>query len=205
MSRRNATLALAAALAIIAASGTLDAQGRVLPVPKSSFNAAPSTTPVPRRPQPRIFPYQGYWGGYSPYLPYLPYVTYPTYFSPVATQPADTSPAVQRKNQELLSEVQRLTREVEQIRKEQNEQAIVLPPFPVPPPQAAAKAAAKSKVLVFRDGHRLAFENYALTGRAVWILDDGGPAQVPLSELDLDATEQQNRGTNLKFPRPSTK
>ena len=57
-------------------------------------------------------------------------------------------------------------------------------------------------VLVFKDGHQVETQNYAIIGDTLYDMTPGHSRKVPLSELDLNATAQQNedRGTDFKVP-----
>lgn len=57
-------------------------------------------------------------------------------------------------------------------------------------------------VLIFRDGHQMEIANYAIVGDTLFDLTPGHPRRVPLSELDVNATQKQNedRGTDFKLP-----
>src|ERR1700683_5167807 len=57
-------------------------------------------------------------------------------------------------------------------------------------------------VLVFKDGHQLEVENYAIVGNTLFDLTEGHRRKVPLADLDLTATLKQNddRGTDFHLP-----
>lgn len=57
-------------------------------------------------------------------------------------------------------------------------------------------------VLVFRDGHQLEIANYAIVGDTLYDLTPGHARRVPLSQLDMNATQKQNddRGTDFRLP-----
>jgi hypothetical protein len=104
-------------------------------------------------------------------------------------------------NSNLEYEIQRLTQEVEQLRRDQVERE--LPPDPQPSPQITASppTPAPPRTLVFRDGRRLTIHNYAIVGQMLWVMDENS-TKIPLAELDIDATERENRGLGLRLPRP---
>lgn len=68
--------------------------------------------------------------------------------------------------------------------------------------QPEPEPAAPSTVLVFRDGHQLEIANYAIVGDTLFDLTPGHSRRVPLSELDVNATQKQNddRGTDFRLP-----
>ncbi len=57
-------------------------------------------------------------------------------------------------------------------------------------------------ILVFRDQHREEIGNYAIVGQNLWNLSAQPRRRVPLSSLDLIATEQANddRGVTFRLP-----
>lgn len=71
------------------------------------------------------------------------------------------------------------------------------PPSPAPPQPET--------VLVFKDGHQLEVENYAIVGSTLYDLTEGHRRRIGLSELDLVATAKQNddRGTDFRVPSGS--
>jgi hypothetical protein len=57
-------------------------------------------------------------------------------------------------------------------------------------------------LLVFKDGHQLEINNYAIVGATLYDMTPGHRSRVALAELDLDATVKQNndRGVDFKLP-----
>ncbi len=55
-------------------------------------------------------------------------------------------------------------------------------------------------VLVFRDGHRMEIQNYAIVGQTLWVFEERVATKILLSDLDLDATQRENRGSGLRLP-----
>lgn len=70
-------------------------------------------------------------------------------------------------------------------------------------PEAAAAADQPETVLIFKDGHQLEVENYAIVGNTLYDLTDGRRHKIPLSDLDLDATTKQNGDRGIDFQLPS--
>lgn len=58
-------------------------------------------------------------------------------------------------------------------------------------------------VLVFKDGHQIEVENYAIVGSTLYDLSEGHRRKIPLSDLDLDATTEQNDRRGIDFQIPS--
>jgi hypothetical protein len=84
-----------------------------------------------------------------------------------------------------------------------------------PPPHAATSADASTAdasadpdppqqptVLVFKDGRKLEVGNYAIVGQMLFDLTPGHPRKIPLSELDLEATRQQDEERGITFQLP---
>jgi len=72
-------------------------------------------------------------------------------------------------------------------------------------PAAPAEAAAEQStptVLVFKDGHQLEVENYAIVGTTLYDLTEGHRRKVALAELDLTATSKQNDDRGIDFHLP---
>jgi hypothetical protein len=59
--------------------------------------------------------------------------------------------------------------------------------------------------LVFKDGHQIEIENYAIVSQTLYDLTPGHPRKIALADLDLSATEKQNddRGITFRLP-PAT-
>lgn len=68
------------------------------------------------------------------------------------------------------------------------------PPPPEPPQDPTT--------LIFKDGHTMEVENYAIVGATLFDLTSGHPRKVALADLDLAATQKQNdeRGVNFQLP-----
>ncbi|HXZ40003.1 MAG TPA: hypothetical protein VEG68_04635 [Terriglobales bacterium] len=74
----------------------------------------------------------------------------------------------------------------------------------VAPPREAAPAPDQPQtVLVFKDGHQLEVENYAIVGSTLYDLTEGRRHKIPLSDLDLDTTTKQNEERGIDFQVPS--
>jgi hypothetical protein len=81
---------------------------------------------------------------------------------------------------------------------------------PVPEPQQPALqpqpetlvADQPQTVLVFKDGHQVEVQNYAVVGNTLFDLTPGRQRKIQMSELDLAATAKQNdeRGIDFRLP-----
>jgi hypothetical protein len=56
--------------------------------------------------------------------------------------------------------------------------------------------------LVFKDGHQLEVENYAIVAHTLYDLTPGRPRKIALADLDLPATEKQNDDRGVTFQLP---
>jgi hypothetical protein len=77
---------------------------------------------------------------------------------------------------------------------------------PVQPESASSQPAQPQEpsVLVFRDGHQLEVQNYAIVGDFLYDFTPGHAHKVPLSQLDLPATVKANDDRGLDFTLPAS-
>jgi hypothetical protein len=66
------------------------------------------------------------------------------------------------------------------------------PPEPPQPPTT----------LVFKDGHQLEIENYAIVSQTLYDLTPGHPRKIALTDLDLPSTQKQNDDHGVTFDLP---
>jgi hypothetical protein len=59
-------------------------------------------------------------------------------------------------------------------------------------------------VLIFKDGHQLEIENYAVVSQTLYDLTPGHHRKIALADLDLAATEQLNDDRGVTFELPSS-
>lgn len=87
------------------------------------------------------------------------------------------------------------------------------PPVAEPAAQAAADATSEpstaaadqpATLLIFKDGHQVEVQNYAIIGDTLYDMTPGHRRRVALSELDLSATAQQNEDRGIDFQVPTT-
>ena len=77
-----------------------------------------------------------------------------------------------------------------------------------PEPIAAQATAAPVQdqpytVLMFKDGHQLEVQNYAIVGSVLYDLTPGRRSRIPLSDLDLAATARENNERGIDFQMPA--
>jgi hypothetical protein len=213
MNRRIGNVAILIVIVTLAAAGHANAQGRgrghrAPPTPPSSSSTFvlvpnPATTPglftdrpPARRAQRSFVLPQPYLGFYAPYVaPVSPYIA-----APISPNPVYVPSVPAPRESELSAEVQRLSRQVEQLRQEQAlaQPAMPLPPQPVFTP-AAPSTPSTPKVLIFRDGRRSVFYSYMVSSETLWISDPGNSVRIPLADLDLEAMEKENSGRGLRL------
>jgi hypothetical protein len=58
--------------------------------------------------------------------------------------------------------------------------------------------------LIFKDGHELEIENYAVVGQTLYDLTPGDSRKIALEDLDLRATQKQNDARGVTFELPSS-
>ena len=144
------------------------------------------------------YPYYSSYG-YPGYVdPGYGYNGDPSYSQPAYSEPAYGPPAAQepagpsQTELELSYQVEQLSQQIEQLRQQQAQ-----PPRPVPP-----EPTPMSTVLVFRDGHRIEIQNYAIVGQTLWVLDQRNSSKIAVADLDVDATQKENHVRGLRFQAP---
>ena len=72
----------------------------------------------------------------------------------------------------------------------------------LPSPAETPVADQPQTVLVFKDGRQLEVQNYAVIGDVLYDLTPGRHHKIPLADLDLTSTAQQNddRGIDFRLP-----
>jgi hypothetical protein len=180
--------------------------GRISPgFPQTpGFRIRPPAHPVPPPivgplhrsfgPRPRLFGPQPFFG-FSPF-----FWSAPIYSSPLYAEPTYVTPPVSQNEVELANQVERLSQQIEQLREEQALGAVRQAPPPPPPSQPERPAV--PTVLVFRDGHRMMVQNWAIVAETFWALDENAATKISLSDLDLAATQKENLSRGIRFPLP---
>jgi hypothetical protein len=57
-------------------------------------------------------------------------------------------------------------------------------------------------LLVYRDGHQLEVQDYAIQGKTLWVFSDQKTRRIPLADLDLTATQRVNGERGVDFTAP---
>jgi len=101
----------------------------------------------------------------------------------------------------LAAQVGNLAAEVEMMREDQaarDSRGARAPQFP-----AASEEKLPTTLLVYRDGHQVEVQNYAILGKTLWVFSDQMTRQVPLADLDLAATQHVNGERGVDFVAPA--
>jgi hypothetical protein len=103
-------------------------------------------------------------------------------------------------NMQLALEVQRLSDEIEEMRDQDRRTAA--PRAQVQYGTISAQPPAESTAFIFRDGHRITTQNYAIVGETLWVLGEHTAKKVSLANLDKAATEQANAANGIELHLP---
>ena len=82
--------------------------------------------------------------------------------------------------------------------------AVVAPAPPDPSAGSEPPQPQVSSVLIFRDGHQLEIQNYAIVGETLYDFTPGHARKVPLSQLDVAATMKANEDHGVDFTLPAS-
>ncbi|PYY02659.1 MAG: hypothetical protein DMG64_10865 [Acidobacteria bacterium] len=142
--------------------------------------------------------YRSYWPYYYSDYGY-PYYSFSSYSSEPA--PANNSSYADLSNQmsQLDSEVRQLRDENDSLRSALEEQRRPVAP---PSPAGAKPADEPATVIVYRDGHRVEVQNYAIVGSTLWLLSNARATKVPLADLDINQTVKANEDRSVNFLVP---
>jgi hypothetical protein len=145
--------------------------------------------------------YTGYgypWYGAYAYPAYASVYSYPEpqYSSPRYDSDLDYS-YQQKRNMEELDRLE------DRVRRLEDQRASVSTPRP---PQYQAQANPTSPVvLIFRDKHSQKAENYAIVGQTIWLFNEQRATKIPLSEIDIAATQKANEERGVEFQVPTSR
>jgi len=181
--------ALIALIGVLLLAGTVHAQ-----IP--SYPVYPNLQPYyPGAIYPPYYP-QAYYP--QPYIPPGYYGEAP-YGSDQFTNNTETIDRLQR-------EVQRLTDQVRQLQAELSAQAQQFEAQTTAAPQLLPETAtpATPVILVLKDGTRIESQGYAIANHMLWIVTPDGSQRIPLSKLDVVATQKENLKRGIQFPNPGS-
>jgi hypothetical protein len=92
---------------------------------------------------------------------------------------------------------------VERLRQDLAAQPAPQPAALVPAAEAAPVTDQPQTVLVFKDGHQLEVQNYAIVGKMLYDLTPGHHSKIAISDLDVPATAKQNDDRGIDFQMPA--
>lgn len=155
-----------------------------------------------------FFPFGG--GNFFLGAPFLgaSYPLFPEdYYVPPYGQPQAAANYSSDNTTQLAVEIQRLS---DQIADMQSDQERMRSEFrqPAPPPPGTSLSVQQPSgpaTFVFRDGHRVTAQNYAIAGDTLWILNEHTAKKVSLADLDRTATEQVNAANGIELRLPQSK
>lgn len=155
-----------------------------------------------------FFPFGG--GNFFLGAPFLgaSYPLFPEdYYVPPYGQPQAAANYSSDNSTQLAMEVQRLSDEIAEMRYDQDRQQSQFRQ-PAPPPPGTSLSVQQPSgpaTFVFRDGHRVTAQNYAIAGDTLWILNEHTAKKVSLADLDRTATEQVNAANGIELRLPQSK
>jgi len=154
---------------------------------------------------------RGHFGGHRRFYPYNPLYSWYGYgYSSWDYDDAEYDARFGNNNNydyQTASEINRLSKEVEQLREERDYAQAPAQPVPAPAPQPMTQAKAQEDlpvVVVFLDKHIREVKNYAVANEMLVVLDGNKRTKFPLVDIDLAATMKLNdeRGVDFQIPNP---
>jgi len=127
---------------------------------------------------------------------------YPTWLPPSENESGDQvspPPPPAEPDDQIAAQLYNLAGEMSMLRQEQDEQyaRASIPPEP-PEPEPAPPAT----VLVYKDGHQVEVQNYAIVGENLVWFSGQLSKKIPLADLDLPATRKVNEDHGTTFSAP---
>lgn len=147
--------------------------------------------------------YSGYpWGyGYG-YWPYAyagwPWYDNNDYADDYQSQPSDYYYPPPQESSQDQAELDRLHDEVARLRDQFQSGS-----RSVPRPPEQKEAAPEPTQLVFADKHTEQIQNYAIVRQTLWVFDGSRTRKIPLSALNIPATEKANEDQGVDFEIPN--
>jgi len=128
---------------------------------------------------------------------------YPFWFPSGGTESgAPPAPAADSGPDPLTEQVGNLATEVQLMREEQALRDARNASASAPP--VAPEEKPPSTLLVYRDGHQVEVQNYAVQGSTLWVFSEQSTRRVPLTDLDLTATRRINGERGVDFSNPES-
>jgi hypothetical protein len=142
---------------------------------------------------------QPFFGGFGGFVPTYYYDPFSVYGAPSYVEPQYAAPPESNNNSELSYQVQQLSQQIEDLRAQEEAMAAARLQPPPPPPPSTPEPPPPPTTLLFRDGHRMSIQNYAVVGDMLLVLDNRNSLKIPLADLDLGATQKINRENGVRF------
>ena len=101
---------------------------------------------------------------------------------------------------QLAAQVGNLAAEVEMMREDQALRDSR--GAPSAEPSVVPEEKPPTTLLVYRDGHQLEVQDYAVQGKTLWVFSGQKTQRVPLADLDLTATQRVNGERGVDFTAP---
>jgi hypothetical protein len=188
--------------AVVSSSLEVEAQGRMRKPPPVAAIAPGVNFPwYPGAPfglPPDLFYRPFSWA--APIYP-APIVPAPIYLAPLYTLSPyiakQTKSIASNQTEELSYRLGRLTKEIERARRERQQT-----PQTETEPTPAPDIPVLPTILVFRDGHRIEIQDYAIADQTLWVFMGRGATRIPITDLDLETTRDVNAGRGVRFPLP---
>jgi hypothetical protein len=146
--------------------------------------------------------YCGSWGcgyGYPGYGWYDPF-----WYDPYWWWDNDSSQDQDYANDRAYADQMNAQSLEEQQERNQQDQDLYARSAPPPPQQQSTptESMMSPTVLVFRDQHKQEVQNYAIVGQTLWTFAPQKTQKIPLSDLDIPATQKANdeHGVDFKVP-----
>lgn len=94
------------------------------------------------------------------------------------------------------------------MREEQASRRELRPQEPAPRESSAERPEAKAEkraatTFVYRDGHQLEAQNFAIMGKTLWVFGEQSTRRIPMADLDLAATQKANDDRGVDFAPPN--
>jgi len=131
------------------------------------------------------------------------FVPYYSYYQPTSVPDEEPPAAVVEQDNSLVRQVERLSDEVEMLREDQTTRDDLRPSSVAPQKVAEEKSA--STVFVYRDGHQVETQNYAILGKTLWVFAGETTRKIPLADLNIDATRKLNDERGIDFTSPDSR
>jgi hypothetical protein len=111
----------------------------------------------------------------------------------------EAPPSYSNRENERSYKVQRLVKDIQRLRNgKQLRTTRQAAPQPPPPEETTFPPT----TLIFRDGHQMEIQNYAIVGQTLWVFAEQGSTRISVTDLDLETTQKVNMERGVHFPLP---